>query len=109
MTRSVLTALMAAMLALAGGAAFAQDGADNDMFSALDANSDGQISESEFDAYYLESGLYETWDADDDGWIDEAEFADGLYDYYDVNDDGLIDEGELEVTDDPDEEGFWDL
>lgn len=107
MKRYILLALIATLLAFTGGSAVAQE--DCEFTSEFDDSGDCMISEDEFYEYYETSGLFGEWDANDDGWIDSEEFGDGLYDYYDDNDDGLIDEGELEVTDDPDEEGFWDF
>lgn len=110
MRRYFLIAPIAAVLAFASGSVFAQNGGDNtNIYSAMDDNGDGVVSESEFSEYYDESDIFEVWDVNNDGWVSEEEFADGLYDYYDDNEDGYIDEGELEMSDDPDEEGFWDF
>lgn len=108
MKRYFLLALSAIMLAFASGSAFATD-KDCDFLINWDENEDCQLSEDEFYDFYEQSNLYESLDTNNDGWVTENELGAGLYDFYDENDDGVIDEGEWEVTDDPDEEGFWDL
>lgn len=94
------------MLMFASGSALAEN--DCEFANDLDDNADCMVSEDEFFDAYDESGLYDTWDANDDGMLSEDEFGEGLFTFYDDNDDGYIDEGEMEVSDDPDEQGFWD-
>lgn len=63
---------LAALALLVSGVAFA---ADKDMYSSLDANQDGAISQEEAAAM---PGLNDKWaelDANADGVLDQAEFA----------------------------------
>lgn len=112
MKRSILLAVTATMLACTGSIAFAQDGADYDgVYSMMDDNSDGMVSESEFHEYYDQEDIFETWDVNDDGVIDENEFGDGLFSYYDDDHDDYIDDAEWEdgiMVDDYGDNGFWD-
>lgn len=85
-------------------------------FSSLDENSDSQISKDEFYGSVADAGIYSDWDADSDGLINESEFDAFDYDWdytaWDVNEDGYIDSGEFYdtyyVTYDADENGHWD-
>lgn len=105
MKRLFPIALIASVLAFASGSAIAQECGFDDQ---IDDDGDCLVSEEEFTEYYEEWGLFDEWDTNDDGWVGQDELASGLYSYADEDDDGYIDEGELEMTDDPDEAGFWD-
>lgn len=121
MKRYFLIALTATMLAFASGSAFADNGmsndgsngsSNNDTFSTMDADGDGQVSASEFHNFYDDADVFDLWDANSDGWIDDDEFGDGLYGYYDDDDDGYISDAEWEngiMVDDYGDNGFWDI
>ena len=103
---------VAMMLMFAGSTAFAANGSETEIYGAMDANDDDRVSEKEFSDYFMDSGIYDTWDVDGDGVLDEEEFGAVLYDYYDDDDDGYIDDAEWEdgiMVDDAGDEGFWDV
>lgn len=90
-------------LALAAGAALAQEEWN---FEDWDAESDGSITEIEFNEGFEATELFDSWDVDDSGVLSEEEFSAGLFESWDqtgndlfeawdVDDSGGLSEGEL--------------
>lgn len=107
MKRMIPTLLASSLGLLFAGGALASPG-----FGDLDINDDDRISAVEFNDYYLDGGVFDTWDADRDGFLDDDEFSSGLFDIFDDDDDEYIDDMEWEaglLMDDAGDDGFWDL
>jgi Ca2+-binding EF-hand superfamily protein len=88
MTKKLLALVFASGLFVMGGLpAVAQDSNKADeAFAALDANTDGKLSQAEFETLFEMQGVqnasaqdkqneFKAWDADSDGSISKAEFS----------------------------------
>lgn len=117
MTRALMVAALAALVS--SGCA-----ANGDLYTDLDTDYDGQLSEMEFTAGVDDFGVFDDWDANRDAYLDEDEFGVGMNEYgidydlqhgyeaWDLNDDRMLDENEFyggtfdEL--DSDDDGFVD-
>ena len=98
----LITALAAALVGF--GSAQAYPGKDSGkMFDALDANSDGQLTQKELSNMHqaMRRMRFDGADADNDGQIAKQEFMDSaqkraerMFDHMDANDDGVLDADE---------------
>lgn len=108
MSYHIPIAPIAMLLALGSLGACSMEHSDDAVYGAMDADSDGQISKSEFNDYYRQVKIFAGWDANGDDRISEQEFGGALFDYYDENDDGFVvaEEWDADIVD-PGDNGFW--
>ncbi|MDY8110808.1 hypothetical protein U0C82_16835 [Fulvimarina sp. 2208YS6-2-32] len=107
MTNRITTFISAAAfnLAIGSGAAFAQEA-----YSDWDTDGTAGINQEEFNTGFGEGGVYDSWDANSDGSLTEDEFNAGVYDGYDADDSGALEEPEFgDVGDDMGDGGFFDV
>ena len=100
-------AALTALIAVGGGAAFAKSGGKVEMFTAIDSNSDGQISQEEMKVH-AEARFSKT-DTDGDGFLNAAEmqaahaerggkYAARMLKRFDKDGSGSLDASELEAA-----------
>jgi hypothetical protein len=79
-------------------------------FGDWDGNGNGVIDSNEFATGFGDNGVYDGWDANSDGSLSEDEFNDGVFGAYDRNDNDTLEEPEFgDYGDDAGDGGLWDV
>ncbi|MEM8849919.1 MAG: hypothetical protein AAGE03_07765 [Pseudomonadota bacterium] len=78
---------------------------DNPTLAAIDADSDGMVTEGEYDAFFganvqfadtmLGTYTFDDWDLNSDGLVEQTEFETGYLTIYDTDGSGTISETEF--------------